>query len=416
MAKFLPEMEHRPSTGEKLGNAIGGLGQSFSNYIVGESQKQQAHQQRSQEDQWAKTNLGIDLSGMQDPKLRQAYVEKALQGQLQQEKFGFQNQLDVNKSQRKENVLGGILGSKNSIEPSVNQSEKNEEKIISSGFDPTTISDEDIIRSENEGIRGLRQAKDAALKKKENLKKEKQTEFQSDREYHSKVSQPIIDAAQQSVRLASTKKALINQQRKDIQTGNVEGIIPFLVERTGLEVFRNPESARFKTASKQRFVESIHELGGSAARPNQFIEQQLVQAQPTLGRSAESNETVLDMEEFVEDMKNERAKLELQLAEEDREKYGFARNDISQRADKMMGSYAEKRQDKMAYDIRRRHEENLSPEEFALEVIRPVSPDTPLTLKAARYLMIKNNENEKKAQAEAKKLGYKIPMESTYKG
>jgi hypothetical protein len=69
----------------------------------------------------------------------------------------------------------------------------------------------------------------------------------------------------------------------------------------------------------------------------------------------------------------------------------------------------------MAYDIRKRREQNMSDEDLTKEIIMgDISPDTPLTLRTARILMIKNNDDERKAQAEAKKLGFRLPNEKTY--
>jgi len=401
--------QRKPSTGARLNEGLDRAMQ-FGEKIM---QQKQAEQKRNQENQAFMQMTGMDISGIHDPQMRQKAFESAMKDKnaMGLEAFKQQGKQGLLEQKQKfiEEILSGGKGDNSS-------SRSNTERGTNEGFNPENISDTDIIKAEAYGIKGLRESKDAALKKKENEKKANQTQFQSDREYHSKISQPVLDEAQSIIKQSPIKKGLINQQRRDIASGNTAGIIPYLVDATGFEAYRNPESARFKTASKQRFVETLHELGGSQARPNQFIEQQLVAAQPTLGRDAESNQTVLDLEDFVEDMKLKRAQLELQLGEEDREKFGYARNDIATRADKMMGDYADKRQDEMAYDIRQRHEQNMSNEDLTKEIVgKKVPLDTPLTLRAARILMIKNNDDEKKAQAEAKRLGFKIPLESTYK-
>jgi len=116
------------------------------------------------------------------------------------------------------------------------------------------------------------------------------------------------------------------------------------------------------------------------------------------------------MEEFIDDMEMQRAKYIQEGAQKDRTDLGYVKADIAERADQKMEKYAEQRQDKMAYDIRKRHEDKLDDKQFAQEIVnKPVVPGTPLTLRAARFLMIKNNDDERKAQAEAKRLGYSIP-------
>ena len=303
-------------------------------------------------------------------------------------------------------------------QPRALDQEKNSPSEISEDqFDPTQYTDQEVAQVmayDSDVGKLLQTQKQERVAQQREERKEKQTKFQSDREYHSKVSQPILDEAQEVVSKAPIKKALINQQRRDVASGNTSGIIPFLVDELKLEMYRNPESARFKTANKSRFIETVHELGGSQARPNQFIERQISEAQTALGRDEESNMTVLDLEEFIDDMKLERSRLILQVGKKEREKHGFAKNDIAMKADKLMGDYADKRQDEMAYTIRQRHEKNITDEELTREILRGVPLDTPLTIRDARILMIKNNYDEKKAQAEAKKLGFKIPLESTY--
>jgi hypothetical protein len=240
-------------------------------------------------------------------------------------------------------------------------------------------------------------------------------QFKGEREFHTKRSYPVVQEAETILQTHPIKKGLLDQQRRDIATGNVEGFPQFMADKLNLEIYRNPEAARFKNISKNRFVESLSELGGAGARPNQFIEQQLTQAQPAIGRSALANQTVLDLEEFIEDMKVQRAKYVEQLAAEDFEKHGYERGDLNARANKLMEPYANKRQDEMAYDIRKRTEDEMDNETLTREIVaKNVTKDTPLTVRAARVLMIKNNDDEKKAFEEAKRLGFKIPLDSTY--
>lgn len=245
---------------------------------------------------------------------------------------------------------------------------------------------------------------------------EKRTDkkFEADRKYHSKTSDPIVTEANDILKKYPVRKGLINQQRLDISSGNTTGLKPFLVEKTGLEFWRTPEEARFKTAAKQRFIENLSSIGGGA-RPNMFIEQQLVGAQAALGRDEEANQTVLDMEEFIDDLEAKRAQYIREIANEDQKTKGYVRNDVAARADEKMGSYAKQRQEQMAYDIRSRKEQKMSDYDLTKDIIsQKVVPGTPLTKRAARILMIKNGDNEQKASDQARKLGYTIPGPEIY--
>jgi hypothetical protein len=395
--------EGRPSFVQSL---LGGLAEGIPGALqqYQQQKKQIADMQRENK---AARRLGIDLSGMQNPEMRKAAMTELLKQQGKQNILGqkqqFLNEI-LNKGSNK--TTDGISSTNKPENLQANNDQ--EDRILN-------LSDEDIIAAEAMGIPGLREAKNAKNKKIEDEKKETRRAFESDREYHTKISAPFIKEASEIIKNDPIAQGLIDQQRRDIGSGNTSGLIPFLTDKLGLEAYRNPESARFKTASKERFIEGLHSLGGAGARPNQFIEQQLVGAQAALGRSEEANQSVLDVEQFIKDLKTQRAKYTLEEAEKDQEKYGYERSDISRRVDKLMEAYAEQRQDEMAYDIRKRHEANMSNEQIIEEILsKKVPPDTPLTLRTARILMIKNNDDEKKAQSEAKKLGFRFPSEKTY--
>jgi superfamily I DNA/RNA helicase len=88
----------------------------------------------------------------------------------------------------------------------------------------------------------------------------------------------------------------------DIKSGNTTGLWPFMVDKLGLESFRNPESARFTNEVKNKFVSSLQDIPG--ARPNMFIERFLSTAQPMLGRTPEANLSVLELDDFIDDNPN----------------------------------------------------------------------------------------------------------------
>jgi hypothetical protein len=174
----------------------------------------------------------------------------------------------------------------------------------------------------------------------------------SDRKYHSQVSRPIIEEANKTLKNYQANKGLRAQLRKDIESGETSGIYPFIIDKLGLESFRSPESARFTNEVKNLFVESLNDIPG--ARPNMFIERFLSNAQPSIGRSKEANLSVLDVGDFLEDLKAERAKQEIQIAKEDRAKFGYVKEDVAERAADRMGDFANKRQEQMAEVIQNR--------------------------------------------------------------
>jgi hypothetical protein len=229
-----------------------------------------------------------------------------------------------------------------------------------------------------------------------------------DRDYHSKISRPIIEQAQKTLKDSSIEKGIEQQLRRDIDSGNTSGLIPFMVDKMGLESWRNPESARFTNGVKNLFIGALNEIPG--ARPNQFIERFLSTAQPLIGRDPEANLSVLDVSDFVRDVRDEHARLELEEAKKDRTKLGYAKDDISERAWDKMGDYVNRRQEKMALDIRERHEKDRNTSDLMAEVLNGnVPPNTPLTPKMMKIFYIKNNKNIDAAISEAKKNNFVLP-------
>jgi hypothetical protein len=256
------------------------------------------------------------------------------------------------------------------------------------------------------GVSAQNAEKEAKLSSEEN--KRAHEKYTDDRDYNAKISRPIIQEAQDSLKTSQVQKGLEKQLRTDIASGNTSGLFPFMVEKLGLESWRNPESARFTNEVKNLFLGSLQEIPG--ARPNQFIERVLSTAQPMIGRSPEANLSVLDVADFVRDVNDEHSKLVLKNAKQDREKYGYAKDDISERAWDDMGDYVNRRQEKMAIDIRERHEKDKSTSDLISEVLKgEVPPGTPLTPKMMKIFYIKNNKDIKKAVAEAKKSNFVLP-------
>ncbi len=189
----------------------------------------------------------------------------------------------------------------------------------------------------------------------ENEKKAEATKFEADRKFHTATSKPIIEAANETIKGYQIKKGLRGQQRRDVASGKTAGIFPYMVDKMGLTSFRNPESARFTNEVKNQFVSSINDIPG--ARPNQFLERVLSTAQPMIGDSPEAALSILDLDDFVDDVKFKQAELELEIAKEDRKNLGYVKEDVSERARDRMGDYVNRRQEQMALTIQKRKED-----------------------------------------------------------
>jgi hypothetical protein len=239
-------------------------------------------------------------------------------------------------------------------------------------------------------------------------KREERKQFETEREYHSKISRPVIEAANERLKQSDVSKGLREQLKRDISSGNTSGFFPYMVDRLGLESFRNPESARFSNEIKNLFIGSLNEIPG--ARPNQFLERLLSTAQPLIGRSPEANLSVMDVADFVEDVRDEQARLELQVAKEDNKALGYVKDDVVQRARERMGDYVNRKQEDMAMKIRERHEKEMDDAALINELVGgKVTPGSYVTPRMMQILYLKNNKDMKKAIDDAQKYGLKFP-------
>jgi hypothetical protein len=391
----------KPSTGERFSQAF-----EKSMSVLGKYQEKQAEAN-------AYKQMGLDPSIGSLPKEAQAEYfknaftkEKGLTSLQEAQKNLAEAKLrDLEETQGFEKKL---RGNQTPVDPNQTDAE----------YSKTKIPDLDMSEDELEhyagyagqpGKRGV--VGNIAKSKKEKQEKEAVTEqkrFEADREFHTKVSRPIIDAANETLKTQSIKKGLTGQLRRDIASGNTSGIFPFLVDKMGLESFRNPESARFTNEVKNLFVESINDIPG--ARPNMFMERLLSAAQPMIGRSEEANLSVLDVGDFIDDIKAEQARQEIALSKEDREKFGYAKEDITERARDRMGDYVNKKQEEMAIKIRDRQESSMDNADILNEIIgKTITPGTYVTPRTMKLLFIKNDKDIKKAVKEAESLGMVFP-------
>lgn len=373
--------------------------------------------------------LGIGQNlGMKNQQMQQGQLAKALFGD-QAEQFAnipLDQQIrlaDLFQKQKNQAELSNVISSMN--DDSSHQSPIEKQQMDSStqqySQEPvrsqenmskgSSLSDQEIaaITLKNPQLgKVLQEQKQLKANQQLSQTKEETRKFESDRDYHTKVSRPVIEAANERLKTSNMQKGVRSQLRSDIASGQTSGMYPFIIEKLGLESFRNPESARFNNAIKNLFVGSLNEIPG--ARPNQFIEKFLSSAQPLIGRSPEANLSVMDLSDFMEDIKDEQAKQEIEIGKEDRKKYGYIKEDITERAQERMGDFVNRRQEKMAQDIRQRSEEKMSDTDLLNEIVgKNIIPGTYVTPRMMGLLYVKNKKDLNKAVKEAESLGMRFP-------
>jgi|SRR6188508_416571 len=123
------------------------------------------------------------------------------------------------------------------------------------------------------------------------------------------------------------------------------GIRDWVADYFDIEPFRSESGAKFKTAVKDFFLSDISRVG---ARPNQWVEKQLLSALPVAGRSPTSNMITTAGLRFKKDLSKKR----LEIIDELSDKYGYSEIDLDKTANKMMKSYVVERQKLLENEIR----------------------------------------------------------------
>jgi len=326
----------KQSFGQKLGVGVG-RGLEMANQLYQQHQNKQAMKE-------------LGLPENVSPDLAKAILVQKMKGQQKEELY-----------QQKQGFLNEILGGKNKPSQGQFQQDMASSEMQDNAFNPLDISDADIARTAavdpNLG-RELRYAKDSALEqqryeegKKRELDKENR-KYQFEREKlargeETEVSKPIL------MEMNEIRKNIPLQEQAiaDIQeaTPNVSAL-DYFADVTGFEPARSAEGAKLKTAIKDFFLSDLSRAG---ARPNQWIEQQLLDALPKIGRSPEANKVTAEGMKFKVDLAKKRLEIIDRLADEDREKHTFVKGDIDSRAYKEMKKYVVDRQKQLKDNIKK---------------------------------------------------------------
>ncbi len=80
--------ERRPSFMDRIGNAAGKAAEIIPEHFMQQEQRKAQEMKMQQENSMIKQLTGMDLSGVQDPKMRQKAFELAMQSQQKEKEFG----------------------------------------------------------------------------------------------------------------------------------------------------------------------------------------------------------------------------------------------------------------------------------------------------------------------------------------
>jgi hypothetical protein len=340
------------------------MGQNFSQAIMAMQQHEADQQQRTASNRSIQDQYGFDPSGM-TPKEREIALRLAGERENEMHKV---NSLKGEQDQRYETVKQYFGPKAAELYKSAPEGGKTE--LLKGMIDAAQrgMNFEDVIGSQLNNKESISNQYEG-LTPKETARR-KDVEYKATRKEESDLSKPILTE--------------LNQSRKNIplQEQAIEDIISassevsptdYLADITGFEPLRSAQGAKLKTAIKDFFLSDLTRVGN---RPNQWIEQQLSDALPKIGRSKEANHIVAEGLKFKVDLAKKRIDILDELAEKDRDKIGYVKGStIDSRAAKKMKPYIESRQREMKANIEQiKKNKNLKgmPEETSyIDVLGP---------------------------------------------
>lgn len=237
-----------------------------------------------------------------------------------------------------------------------------------------------------------------------------QKEEQEERKNTKERVEPVLEEARKARTSLPGKKTALNLFKEAIDEGigplSFANVADKINHLAGTNLF--PENASAKEAayaSKTYLVENLSKVGAKGL--NQFLEKQIIQAQPSIGSSEKGNRAVLHAMESAYDIEKNYVDTvgKLQDMYED---VGLSVPKKAVRdAEKLSQKYADERIKQLAVDLKENDEKGQSDEEVMgvnkQGIMKKVAPGTPLTQRNARLFKIRFG---KKAEEKAKALGY----------
>lgn len=341
MVQIIQGPQRKQSFGQRVSQGVGSglqMGQQLYD-------KHLANERLKKENAAAQTLAGVDISGISDPKMRQQALALALQGKgdelkssrdfqnqmtLQQDKYRLANELSQTKSK---NPMGGLSGQPipQEVSQSMNQ--------IIQRF-PNANADQLKMMMDESGIPPAYSNSYVENRRRqdERMQTSKDKKLESGQKRAEKVLDKVDAIGQELPLLESSvmamEDAVVNGDQSFWSLDN-------LAEVTGLELFRTAKGGQFKTAAKTYF---LNDLKASGARPNQFIEKQLVDALAKVGRSQEANQTVLESFKFSNDLKKKWHETARDLEKYYEDTIGYLPGSYSRLIEDQMKPYVEERQ------------------------------------------------------------------------
>lgn len=232
------------------------------------------------------------------------------------------------------------------------------------------IGEHDLAKAALEEAKfGIEQERELRKESREE-KQERRKEFREEREFGYKRAGKILEGADEMRSTLPIREGSLNAMEDAIKEGNQAFFsLNNLAEKTGVELFRTAQGGQFKAAGKNFLVANVSKFG---ARPNMYIEQQIADMLPKIGRSREANMGALELMKFEVDIDKHR----LETIDKLQDLYENAGKPIpsgfGKEVDKFMKPYVEQRQKDLMMSLKDIQKQGVKPAGF----IRMRDPET----------------------------------------
>lgn len=234
--------------------------------------------------------------------------------------------------------------------------------------------------------------------------------FEADRTYHTTRSSKFLDNIDATANGIPEREIALKAAESGVKSGQMSPLGgDFWFAVTGINALKSASGAQLEAAAKVNLIGSLERLG---ARPNQFIEKVSNSAFAQAGESEEAQTAKLLIARSVLDLDKEKIRLTHQISNEDREKYGFVKEDVSSRVDKALQPIAKERMNELSFSLQQNIESDIGIPNLSKNATKPVMSGTYLTPEMAHVLkdaLISAGQSEKDLNKMAVKLGYEIP-------
>ncbi len=248
------------------------------------------------------------------------------------------------------------------------------------------------------------------MKGKRDREKASQKQFEADRAYHSTRSGKFLDKISEVSHGIAEREIALKTAESAVESGQMSPLGgDFWAAVTGINALKSASGAQLESGAKVNLIGSLERLG---ARPNQFIEKVSNSAFAQAGESKEAQKAKLLIARSVLDLDKEKIRLTDQIANEDREKYGYVKENINGRVDKALEPIAKERMNELAFSLQQNIESDIGIPNLTKNATKPVMKGTYLTPEMANVLkdaLIAAGKSEKDLNKMAIKLGYEIP-------